>query len=197
MGRWLRMPGATAAAVGALLLAGCGGSAETDTESAAAQAYVAGDGSVVSLQDDERPPAPPLAAESLDGRPVSLQDWRGKVIVLNVWASWCAPCRAEAAGLAEVFADTRRTDVAFLGLATRDSEATASAFADRFGLDYPHVLDVDGSLQLLFRDTLPPQAIPSTIVIDRSGRVAGRVLGEVSPATLRGLIEPLVEERAA
>lgn len=187
-GRWV------APALLALLLplTGCGGAG--DTETASAQAFVAGDGSVVALPAGERRSAPDLAATDIDGEPVSLADMRGRVVVLNVWASWCAPCRAEAPGLAEVYRGTDRESVEFLGLATRDSQAAAAGFADRYGLDYPHVLDTDGSLQLLFRDTLPPQAIPSTIVIDRQGRVAGRALGEVSPATLRGMVEPLVQE---
>ena len=92
-------------------------------------------------------------------------------MVLNVWASWCAPCRAEAPALAEVYEETDRDEVEFVGLATRDSEATAAAFVRKNGLDYPHILDTDGSLQLLFRDTLPPQAIPSTIVICHGGSV--------------------------
>jgi len=82
--------------------------------------------------------------------------------------------------------------VTFVGLDTRDSDASARAFVDRFGITYDNVIDRDGRLQLLFSDTLPPQAIPSTLVIDREGRVAGRVLGKASESSLRGLIEPLV-----
>lgn len=195
MTRWSRLIGVTAAAaLAAGGLMGCG--SDEETSEATAQAFVAGDGTVVSLPPDERQPAPDLTATTLDGDEFSLADQRGKVVVLNVWASWCAPCRAEAPALAEVYEETDRDDVEFVGLATRDSEATAAAFVRKNGLDYPHILDVDGSLQLSFRDTLPPQAIPSTIIIDQSGRVAGRALGEVSAATLRGLIEPLLTESA-
>ena len=136
-------------------------------------------------------------APTLDGGEFSLADQQGKVVVLNVWASWCAPCRSEAPELAEVYQDSDPDQVQFVGLATRDSEATAAAFVRKSELDYPHVLDTDGSLQLLFRDTLPPQAIPSTLVIDREGRVAGRALGEVSAPTLRAMIEPLLDEGSA
>ncbi len=195
MTRWLRRIGVTVtAAVAAVGLVGC--SSDEGTSEAAAQAFVAGDGTVVALPVEERQPAPDLTATTLDGKEFSLADQRGKVVVLNVWASWCAPCRAEAPALAEVYEETDRDEVEFVGLATRDSEATAAAFVRKNGLDYPQILDTDGSLQLLFRDTLPPQAIPSTIVIDQSGRVAGRALGEVSASTLRGLIEPLLTESA-
>ncbi|MCH9719415.1 MAG: TlpA family protein disulfide reductase, partial [Actinomycetia bacterium] len=176
---------------------GCGADEEPAVGAAEAQAFVAGDGTVVALPPSERQPAPDLVAPTLDGGEFSLADQQGKVVVMNVWASWCAPCRSEAPELAEVYQDSDPDEVQFVGLATRDSEATAAAFVRKSELDYPHVLDTDGSLQLLFRDTLPPQAIPSTLVIDREGRVAGRALGEVSAPTLRAMIEPLLDEGAA
>jgi peroxiredoxin len=86
--------------------------------------------------------------------------------------------------------------VQFVGLNTRDSQAAADAFVDRFGLTYPSVVDTDGSRQLLFHETLPPAAIPSTIVIDREGRVAGRAIGEVDRSRLLGMIEPILAEES-
>ena len=80
----------------------------------------------------------------------------------------------------------------FVGLDTRDSDVPARAFVERFGIGYPNVIDQDGRLQLLFGDSLPPQAIPSTLVIDPEGRVAARALGKVSESSLRGMIEPLL-----
>ena len=80
----------------------------------------------------------------------------------------------------------------FVGLDTRDSDVSARAFVEKFGMPYPNVIDRDGRLQLLFADSLPPQAIPSTLVIDREGRVAARALGKVSESSLRGMIEPLL-----
>lgn len=171
-------------------LAGCGG----ETDVASGQAYIAGDGSIVTVPADQRQAAPDLTGTTLTGRSFDLASLRGQVVVLNVWASWCAPCRSEAPGLAEVARELRRQPVQFVGLVTRDGEASARAFADRFRLDYPHVVDADGALQLRFRDNLPPQAIPSTLVIDAEGRVAARVLGGVTAAGLRSVVEPVLAE---
>jgi thiol-disulfide isomerase/thioredoxin len=174
-----------------VLLTGCG------TTSAAAggtdSGFVAGDGSLVLVPEADRGLAPEVVGETLDGETFRLSDYAGEVVVMNVWASWCAPCRAEAPELAALATEFEGAGVQFVGLDTRDSDVPARAFVERFGIPYPNVIDRDGRLQLLFGDTLPPQAIPSTIVIDREGRVAGRALGKVSESSLRGLIEPLLE----
>ena len=177
----------------AAVLAGCGGAADADPGTG----FVAGDGSIVLLAPEDRVPAPDLVGETLDGQTFRLADHRGDVVVLNVWASWCAPCRAEAPVLEAVWTDVQGEGVQFVGLDTRDTVAAAQAFVDNNGITYPNVIDADGQLQLLFGDSLPPQAIPSTLVIDPEGRVAGRILGRVSESTLRGLIEPLIPASAS
>lgn len=182
------------------LLNGC--SADSSATGAGAadlgtQGFVAGDGSLTLLDPADRQPAPEISGTTLAGKQFSTSDHVGDVVVLNVWASWCAPCRSEAPALSSVWTDTKDQNVQFVGLVTRDSAASAQAFAERFDLGYPHLLDDDGSLQLLFRDTLPPQAIPSMLVLDKQGRVAGRALGEVSESSLRGFIEPLLNEDQA
>jgi thiol-disulfide isomerase/thioredoxin len=110
-------------------------------------------------------------------------------VVLNVWASWCAPCRAEAPELEEVWQAKKEEQVQFVGLNTRDSTIAAQRFVETMGLTFPSIEDSDGRVQLLFSDSLPPQAIPSTVVIDGDGRVAARILGKASAATLRGVID--------
>lgn len=177
------------------LLAGCG--AAGDTAVGSEQAFVAGDGSITEVPADQRQPAPDLRGTTLSGEEFALADQAGDIVVLNVWASWCAPCRSEAPALAEVAQQTADKGVVFAGLVTRDSDASARAFVDRFALDYPHVIDSDGALQMQFRDNLPPQAIPSTLVIDQQGRIAARVLGEVSAPTLRSLIDRVQRESGA
>lgn len=180
----MRPLGLVAVAMAALLLTACGASdADTGT------AFVAGDGSIVLIAPDERQPAPDLVGPTLEGGEFRLSDHLGDVVVLNVWASWCAPCRAEAPVLEDAWREVKDDGVQFVGLDTRDTEAAALAFLDRYGVTYPNVIDTDGRLQLLFSDTLPPQAIPSTLVVDREGRVAGRILGRVTDATLTALID--------
>ncbi len=172
-----------AVALTAVLAACGGGAAETGT------GFVAGDGSIVLLDVGARQPAPDLIGPTLEGGTFRLADHLGEVVVLNVWASWCAPCRAEAPELQSLWEEFADQGVQFVGLDTRDTAAAALAFIDAYGITYPNVIDTDGRLQLLFADTLPPQAIPSTLVVDADGRVAGRILGRISEPTLRGLIE--------
>jgi len=196
MRRPCALTSAAALVVVGVLVAGCSGSAEAESAPGAGPdaGYVAGDGSIVIIPPDQRAEAPEVVGPTLDGGTFSLADHLGEVVVINVWASWCAPCRAEAPTLAALAEELESQGVTFVGLDTRDSDASARAFIDRFGIDYANVIDRDGQLQLLFSDTLPPQAIPSTLVIDRMGRVAGRVLGKASESALRGMIEPILDE---
>ena len=142
----------------------------------------------------QRKPAPLLRGRTLDGEELSLASYRGKVVVVNVWGSWCAPCRAEAPDLRRAAIETRSRGVRFLGIDTRDNDAAARAFVREFGIPYPSLVDDDGSILLSLRDTVPAQAIPSTMVVDRRGRIAARVVGRVTYPTLTGLIDDLLAE---
>lgn len=169
------------------LVTACG--AASGSDAGPDTAFVAGDGSIVLIAPSERGPAPDLVGDTLEGGEFRLRDHLGEVVVLNVWASWCAPCRAEAPVLESVWQQVRDQGVQFVGLDTRDTVEAALAFLDAYDITYPNVIDEDGRLQLLFSDTLPPQAIPSTLVVDRQGRVAGRIIGRATESTLRALIE--------
>ena len=103
--------------------------------------FVAGDGSIVLLPEGQRVTAPDLVGTTLDGDTFRLADHRGEVVVFNVWASWCAPCRAEAPGLAAVAQEYAGRGVQFAGLDTRDSDTAARAFVDTFDIPYPNVID--------------------------------------------------------
>lgn len=188
-----RVRAAAVLAALALTLTGCGSAgADAAGQDVSDTGFVAGDGSIVVVPEDQRVPAPDLSGTTLDGGTFTLADHLGEVVVLNVWASWCAPCRAEAPTLAALSDEFASRGVQFVGLDTRDSDVPARAFVERFGITYPNVIDQDGRLQLLFGESLPPQAIPSTLVIDPQGRVAARALGKVSESSLRGMIEPLL-----
>lgn len=159
--------------------------------------FVAGDGSIVVLDQGDRIAAPAFTGTTLDGAVISSSDFPGDVLVVNVWASWCGPCRAEAPILERLAGQLDGSGVQFIGLNTRDSDTSARSFVSSFGITYPNIIDRDGIIQLGFRDSLPPQAIPSTLVIDSNGRVAARVLGEVSESSLRGVIETVNDESAS
>ena len=173
-------------AVIAALVGGCGQRAGDPQDSSG---FVAGDGSSVILPPDERSPAPIITGTDLDGKPVDTATWTGKPGVINVWASWCSPCRTEAPELQAVH--RRNPDVHFLGLDTRDSDASARAFVDKYGVTYPNLPDPDGQQVLAFSGSLPPQAIPSTLLIDAQGRVAGRFLGAVTAIELEAALDQL------
>ena len=172
------------------LLAGCSGA----QLSAGDEGYVSGDGTVTVLEEDNRePPAGEVAGETVDGKPVSLADHLGDVVVVPVWGSWCAPCRAEAPMLAAASRDLEDDGVTFLGIDSRDENTSkVRAFLERFDIPYDSIYDPDGDTLLAFHGTLPPMTIPSFVVIDAEGRVAGRVLGEVDRATLYGVVEDVL-----
>jgi thiol-disulfide isomerase/thioredoxin len=184
------------AALGAVALLALTGCSSGSSSEATGTSFVAGDGSIVLLDPAERVAAPSLVGTTLDGQQLSSAGLAGDVLVVNVWASWCAPCRSEAPSLERLSKEFADQGVSFIGLNTRDSDTSARSFVERFGITYPNVIDRDGVLQLGFRDSLPPRAIPSTLVMDRSGRVAARVLGAVSESSLRGVIEAVADEKA-
>ena len=175
---------AVALAVG--LLAGCG----NDVGSSGDQGYVSGTGIVTTVKAAERRPPAAVAGTTLDGARVSLADFRGQVVVVNVWGSWCSPCRAEAPMLADAARELTSQGVAFVGIDSRDpSKAAARAFVRRFDVPYPSIYDQGGKTLLAFRGTLSPNSVPSTVVLDPQGRVASSVLGAITRTTLEDLVE--------
>ncbi len=184
-----RGPGVAAMAGGVLVLAACGG-----PRADAQTGFAAGDGSYTRIAPAVRVNAQTLTGVDLAGKPLSTAADKGRVLVINVWGSWCAPCRHEAPALVAAAATTTGR-ASFVGINTRDLTATpAQAFVRAFKVGYPSFYDPTGAL-LLEIPSLPPQAIPSTIVIDPRGRVAARVLGEVTSATLVGLIDDVAAGR--
>lgn len=138
---------------------------------------------------DRRHLAPPLSGRDLDGKTISLVSLRGRVVVVNFWASWCAPCRAETPGLAKLA--RQEPSVAFLGVNEKDGTSSAKAFVRDFGTPYPSIVDRLGTLAAGW--PVAP-GLPSTFVLDPDGRIAARFTGGVLPEDLTPVLTRLRAE---
>jgi thiol-disulfide isomerase/thioredoxin len=188
-----RLSALAAALLAGAVLAGCSNDAVGSSGDAG---FVSGKGVITRLPVAERKQPGEVAGESIDGKPLSLDDYKGKTVVVNVWGSWCAPCRSEADDLTAASKELSGDGVKFLGINSRDLDrAAAQAFQRRFAVPYPSIYDQRGKTLLAFRGTLSPNAIPSTVVIDEKGRVAASVIGEVTKATLVGLVQDVMAEK--
>ena len=143
----------------------------------------------------DREPAPALSGTTLEGKQLDLSSYRGKVVVLNFWASWCAPCRAEARNLNSVYDQTKALGVEFVGVDIKDDRTAALAFQRSKKVEYPSLFDQSGSLLLRFRGTAP-QSPPTTLILDREGRVAARFTQAVTEAELLAPVQVLARETA-
>jgi thiol-disulfide isomerase/thioredoxin len=177
-----------------LLTAGCSDGQVLRSGDGGQSRYIEGTGAVTIVPVGDRAPAPDFGGPLLNGGEFKLTEARGDVVVLNVWGSWCPPCRKEAPALQAVAESLAADGVRFVGINTRDNETDARAFQAEFGVTFPSVVDTDGTRMLAFRDTLPPAAIPTTLVIDREGWVAARVLGAITEPSLRDLIGDVLAE---
>lgn len=188
------LAGCLYAAAGAASPGGDGGRGDRGEPSGTGSAVAAADAEVVDPA--LRPQAPELSGADLDGKPVGLAEFRGQVLVLNVWGSWCGPCRAEADDLARLSGQTREQGVRFLGINTRDRDrAAARSFVRAHGLEFPSLHDPTGELLLRFPPALlNPQTIPSTLVIDRRGRIAVSIGGAVTDEELGPLLNRVAQE---
>jgi thiol-disulfide isomerase/thioredoxin len=164
----------------------CGGSPGTGDKG-----YVDGAGIITRLAVDERKLPGAVSGTTLEGDKLSLQQYAGKVVVLNVWGSWCPPCRKEARSLAGAARELKADGVVFVGVNTKDSSPDqGKAFQKRYDVPYPSFFDPSGRTLLAFHGTLNPSAIPSTVILDKKGRVAASILGEVtSQQTLVDLVQ--------
>jgi thiol-disulfide isomerase/thioredoxin len=175
-------------AVACTLLASCAatGSGERALRPASGDPSGSGVG-VTTYPVGQRPSIPDLSGATLGGGSLTLSSLRGKVVVLNVWASWCEPCRAESPALARVARDTAAAGVRFVGVDEQDRPDPARSFAASAGTTYPHLVDADGTLLSSLR-LVPSSGIPSTLVIDGAGHVAARVIGAVDATTFERLV---------
>jgi thiol-disulfide isomerase/thioredoxin len=188
----VRIAGALAAM---LILAACASTgADEQTRSAGQVGYPEVARNLTRVPPDQRKELPTVSGPALgSNQTISTQDFRGKVVVINVWGSWCPPCRKEAPDLQAASVETK--DIAqFVGITSKDYDpAPAEAFVRSFEVTYPSIYDPTGKVLLAFAGELPPSAIPTTMIIDRQGRLAVRVLSEVSKITLVNMINDVAD----
>ena len=160
--------------------------------------YIAGDGSITEITLDNRGDVITFSGTTESGETVSSADYLGNVLVVNFWYAGCAPCRAEAPDLELVYNEMSPQGVNFLGVNVRDQAATIDSFNKRFGITYQSIIDQDGQAQLAFAAQVPPNAVPTTLVLDAQGRVAARILGQLQdPSILLTLINDVAAEKSA
>lgn len=176
----------TAALAGAALLAGCtnstGGGGDTG--------FVANTSTnITNVAPGQRAAAPDLAGTTLDGKKLALSDYRGKYVVVNIWGSWCGPCRLEAPALEETYEQYQAKGVQFLGINVRDINSAALAFVNDDHISYPSLQDPSETLLLQFKTVVPPTDIPSSIIVDRDGKIAARIIGGTTEPQLKQALD--------
>ncbi|MFL0564534.1 MULTISPECIES: TlpA family protein disulfide reductase [Microbacterium] len=161
------------------------------------QGFISSDGRVETIPAAQRGEALSFTGTDVDGKTVSSTDFTGDVLVLNFWYAACGPCRAEAPVLEQTYQDTKAEGAHFLGVNIYDGPEQATSFDETYKITYPSILargDVD--LKLAFADWTSLQAAPTTLVVDREGRVAARLFGQLPDATtLRDLVDDTLAEK--
>lgn len=193
-----RLLSAVAVAVASVaLLAGCSNDplAEQYREGSNKN-YISGTGVVKEIALENRGEAIDFEAQDFAGETISSDDFRGEVLVVNFWYASCAPCRAEAPTLEAVNQQFAGQGASLLGVNVRDQVDTARAFEETYGVTYPSIADInDGSMQQAFGNEVPPNAVPTTLVLDQEGRVAARILGQIKDESiLRTLVRDTIAE---
>jgi len=181
--------GAAVAALVGLATAGCdSGQIAADVPQSSGQSFVGHSYESTFYQVGRRPEAPTVSGTTVTGQRLDLDTYRGKTIVLNFWGSWCDPCRAEAPALGTLARELQPDGVRFVGVDIRDEPDAALAFMQNFNVSYPSLNDPNDEIALEFQSTVPPAAIPTTLIIDRSGRIAARIVGASTYAELKDLV---------
>ena len=182
-----------AALVGLLAVGGCSASSGGNQSADAGNAgYVSGDGSVTTWAVGDRGKPVELAGTDFSGASVDLATHRGQVVVINTWYAACPPCRAEAPDLVRLATDDAAKGVTVIGLNGTDDAGAAQAFERTFAVPYPSIDDRDGRGVAALQGVVPISAVPTTVLLDREGRVAARILGRADASTLRSLVDDLI-----
>jgi len=184
------------AAVSAIVLLGLSACVETPSLAGSVGSGYSSVGPVTEIDAAERGDPIPFSGTFDTGGSGSSEDWLGSVVVVNFWYAGCAPCRAEAPDLEALNSKYQSDGVQFVGVNVRDQAGTAQSFADAFGITYPSFLDADGGeIQLAFAGEIAPDAVPTTLVLDRQGRIAARIVGRLDKSILNTLISDAVAEQ--
>lgn len=157
--------------------------------------YIDGNSSQMVYAVGHRPVAPDFAGTSLTGSPIRLASFRGKVVVVNFWGSWCPPCRAEGPTLAVLAEQYRSHGVSFLGDDVGDTPANALAFTRTVGITYPSMNDSGYSIVQSFDRVAPVSDTPTTVVVDRTGHIAGVVIGKVTYQAMTTMLSDVAVSR--
>ena len=176
----------------ALVVSGCSSPFSASEESGG---VVSANGAITVLEPAERQTLAEMSGETLEGEQLSTEQFDGQVLVLNVWSSYCAPCRTEAPALEQVSTEMAGRGVQFLGIDIRDNLTAAQQFQDEQGVTYPSLFDPASTNLLQLPADLSPIAIPTTYVVDAQGRVAVRILDATTASTLQGLVEDVLAEQ--
>ncbi|WP_449278280.1 TlpA family protein disulfide reductase [Leucobacter sp. GX24907] len=185
-----------------LALVGCssdGDDLQAQWNEGSDKGFIEGDGSTLTIVPEDRSDPVTFSGETEHGGAIGSDDTLGSVTVVNFWYAGCAPCRAEAPDLVEVYDEFAPEGVQFVGVNTRDQAAQATQFAEEFGVEYPSIMDsAEGrAVQRAFAGEVPLNAVPTTLVLDAEGRVAHRVLGQLAGASqLRTLVKETLAENA-
>ncbi len=184
---------AVAVTVGMLAVTGC-----SDLQGTDGKEWITGEAKVITVPEAERVAPVEASGEDLDGDDLAIEDYRDRVVVLNVWAQWCPPCRKEMPLLVDVVGDLG-DDAVLVGINVRETGVdNARAFMRTSEVDFPSFYDPGSEILLALTDKVGPYSLPSTVVLDREGRMAALVLGEIPSArTMSDVIDDVVDEVVA
>lgn len=189
-GKPKRLTSVALAGVFCLTLAAC----SIEGAGTANPGYVSSDGAVSTWEADHRSQPVNLSGTTFAGTEVDTADLRGKVVVINTWYANCPPCRVEAPDLARISNETSAQGVVFFGINGVDAAGSAQAFERTFDISYESIEDRRGQAIAALEGVVPLQAVPTTVVLDRQGRVAASILGVITPSTLESIISDLIAE---
>src|SRR5699024_897849 len=172
------------------VLAACG----NDTSDRYDTGYISGEGVSTEISAADRDEPLKFSGTTYEGEEFAAAEQRGQLLVVNVWYAACPPCRKEAPDLQEISQDYGEQGVSFIGINVRDEAGPALAFEENYGITYPSLPDLDAEIMYALRGQVAPNAVPTTLLMDRAGRVAARVSGAIDPSTLRSMIDRVLAE---